>query len=44
MILKFEKGNYRWNIHAIHWYAKVNNQYIKYYVKIRNHCILNIGM
>ena len=43
MLLMVEKGITGGICHAIHWYAKANNKYMKDYDK-KNHHILNTGM
>ena len=44
MLIMVEKGVREGICHAIHWYAKANNKYMKDYGKIRNHHILNTGI
>ena len=44
MLLMVEKGIRGGICHAIHWYAKANNKYMKEMIKINNHHILNTGM
>ena len=41
MLLIVEKGIRGGIYHAINWYAKANNKYMKAY---KNHHILNIGL
>ena len=39
-----EKGEWGRICHATHWYAKVNNKYMKDYDKIKSHHIFIVGM
>ena len=43
MLLMTEKHKRDGICHAIHRYAKANNNYIKYYDKNKDHHILSIG-
>ena len=44
MLLMVEKGIRGEICHAIQWYAKANNKYMKDYDKKKNYHILKIGM
>ena len=43
MLLTVEIGIRDWISHAIHWYAKANDKYVKIVIKIKNLCILTVG-
>ena len=43
MLLMVEKGITGVICHAIYWYVKANNKYIKNYSIKKNHHILSIG-
>ena len=44
MLLTVGKGIRGGICHAIHWYRKTNNKYMKDYDKIKSDHILNVGM